>query len=251
MCLIFTGCRSSPKPDWQGVCRVRPIILTFEGKSNWTIERLRTRQAITNSAYAHVGLKFDFLPVEYMEHKELFDIEGNETRLLYKISKERADRDKELIVFLVNSLSSVDGIMYGGLANYPSNLFGSIYQHGVLLSSTSSNNALAHEIGHALNLYHTWKDKFSDTPSNDKRDCDTPIKMCNIMSYCRRSIDCDPYLKISKEQRDEARKWASSYPRNQVITKIEGQTNRIQILEYTKNIEPAQCHFYKSVIGGF
>lgn len=107
-------------------------------------------------------------------------------------------------IYIVNKIDGWDGTMGGGIAGYayfpgaPENLDGTV----VLATQIANEKVLAHELGHALNLYHTFEgstdeddcppnancetdnDRVCDTdPVSLHTDCRTGTNGCNGMAY--------------------------------------------------------------------
>lgn len=140
----------------------------------------------------------------------------------------------ELVVWFVDGIPAWGA---GGLAQYPSNLPGRT-QHGVAISMSSSEASLMHEIGHAFNLPHAWKDEFTDTPTTDKKDCTS--EPCNAMTYCfDKRLPRGSCLgrTFSGQQAAEVRKWAAETPRSLVVAVRNAPPGDMHVT-YTSNTEP-------------
>ncbi|MHC4464691.1 MAG: zinc-dependent metalloprotease family protein, partial [Planctomycetota bacterium] len=159
--------------------------------------------------YDHTGLKFNFAEPEYVENPELYEVAFADYMAIMGESQRRSLKQRELVIYLVGKLFSLDGNEVGGMANMPSNLYGSIFQHGVWIADNCFEWATAHELGHAFNLPHTWQDRFADTPSMGPFDCLEPVRGCNVMSYCNISAPhCGVPHTLSPQQISEIRLWA-------------------------------------------
>jgi hypothetical protein len=229
---------TNPAPEQFMVCNVRPIVVTSGGETVWTDEMLQVREAVVDQIYTKAKLSFNFLPAQQLEVPEWYDWDNTKYDATCSYAKNRAE-DGELVIFFVQSMT-YNGRAIGGLSNFPSNRNESIYQHGVVISSYSYVDVIAHELGHSFNLYHPWQDNayVTDTPSSGPDDCGTMDKYCNIMSYC----DDDPLkpeclgMGLTDQQAKIVRDWSVSYPRSLVV--IGGTFTPSRVPVYTSNIEP-------------
>jgi len=220
--VLFVGCVAprageggwTPTSQWEGVCTVRPIIVTAAGRSRWSETRIRNYTRWLNPAYRNARLTFRIRPVERLENPEWYIIDRkSDFYAMGKVSMARSQNKGELIIWFVDSIPAWEA---GGIAQYPSNSSG--FQHGIAISMSSSEASLIHEVGHAFNLPHAWKDSFDDTPTLSSTDCSS--EPCNAMTYCfdRRLPQGSCLGKtFSRQQVGEVQKWASASPRNQVV----------------------------------
>lgn len=241
--LLFAGCLAprgggggTPPTTggWEGVCTVRPIIVTNGGQSRWTNYRVGNYTRWLNPGYGNANLTFRILPSERLESPEWYIIdEKSDFYAMADVSMTRSRDAGELVVWFVDAIPVWSA---GGIAQYPSNFPGS-FQHGIAISMSSSEASLVHEVGHAFNLPHAWKDGFTDTPTTDSKDCSS--EPCNAMTYCfDRRLPRDSCLgkTFSKQQMGEVQKWASATPRNQVV--VAKNVPPGVFVEYTSNTEP-------------
>lgn len=245
---ILSGCSNRNVPPLDNIqltCRLRPVRILNNGESPWVPEKLNAQLAQLDRVYGPAGMCFNILAIEDIEDANLFDVAENFAAIC-RLSKEFSDRRGELAVFYVNSVTGVGGQNYGGLANYPSNLMFTIYQHGIVISKSSYDHATVHEVGHAFNLPHSWEHMFgvTDTVGTSPSDCGSFEKSCNVMSYCSDvalGSFCDGFL-LTPNQKTVVTTWTRVYPRNQVVV-AEDKNNSIKssrlIFEYTANTQPA------------
>lgn len=221
-------------PSWVGVCKLRPIVVTSGGQSKWDQTRVSRYARWLDPGYRNAALKFDVLPVERMESEAWFTIDQkSEFYAMSEVSMAHSASKGELVVWFVDSIPVWSA---GGIAQKPSNAVGK-YQHGIAISANSSEASLMHEVGHALNLSHTWSDSFTDTPTRDSKDCST--EPCNAMTYCfdqRLPRGACLGKTFSKQQVSEIQKWASAFPRSQVVTARNVPPGAV--LTYTENTSP-------------
>lgn len=243
--LLLVGC-NQPKQvtnvEASFVCKVRPVIITRTATSQWNETLVSERIDIVNPIYTKAKIRFDFLPIEYLEKPWLNEIKEAGFDELCQLAKIHAEQRRELAVYFVENVT-YKGIEVGGLSNFPSNLLGSSYQHGVVIAYGSFRSVIAHELGHSFNLSHPWQDDavISDTPSRNPDDCVFLENYCNIMSYCDDfplNIECDGY-NLSVQQCQMIRNWAACYPRNLATTCVGSPFRSLRIPVYTNNIEPA------------
>jgi hypothetical protein len=218
---------------WRGVCDLRPIVVTNAGQTRWDNARVSRYTQWLEPAYRNASLTFRVLPTEKLESSEWFSID--EKADFYAMSEVSMERSKsgELVIWFVDKIPVWNA---GGVAQYPSNAPGK-YQHGIAIAYNSSEAALIHEVGHSFNLPHTWKDLFTDTPTTDKSDCTT--EPCNAMTYCSdKRLPKGSCLgkTFSAQQISEIQKWASVFPRNQVVDAINVPPG--VFVTYTDNKEP-------------
>lgn len=217
-----TGCASfrprlSSQEGWSGVCALRLVVITKDGRTRWTDRAIKVRTRWLEPSFRKVNLRFIILPVERLEKPDWIEVGDSEFIRMAKASRIRSETRLELTIWLVDRLTK-HGVGIGGVAFYPSNLFGD-HQHGIVVSIRSYDMAFVHEIGHAFNLPHAWKDWFTDTPTKDRYDCESDP--CNAMAYCgdrRRPVDGCLGRTFSNQQIAEIRKWAQWWPRNDVVT---------------------------------
>lgn len=237
--LLSTGCLSSYKgggggTGWEGVCTIRPIIVTNEGLSRWSDSRIEQYTQWLNPGYRDANLTFRVLPSERFERPEWYVIDNkSDFYAMSKLSMNRSREDGEMVVWFVDGIPVWNA---GGIAQYPSNLLGA-WRHGIAVSILSDRATLIHEIGHAFNLQHAWKDGFTDTPTTDSKDCTS--EPCNAMTYCfSNRIPRGECLgkTFSKQQMSEVQKWASASPRNQVV--VAKNVPPGVFVTYTNNTEP-------------
>ncbi len=244
--LLFVGCvtprggggggggDTPPTTGWEGVCTVRPIIVTDGGQSRWSDARVGNYTRWLNLGYGNANLTFHILPSERLESPEWYIIdEKADFYAMAEVSMSRSREAGEMVAWFVDGIPAWGA---GGLAQYPSNLLGS-FQHGIAISMSSSEASLMHEIGHAFNLPHAWKDGFTDTPTTGSADCSS--EPCNAMTYCfDRRLPQGACLgeTFSKQQVSEVQKWASAAPRNQVV--VAKNVPPGVFVTYTDNTEP-------------
>ena len=226
-----------PRPtQWSGTLSLRLVRITDGGQSRWSDAKIASYTRWVAPAFSKVNLKFDILPLEVLEKPEWYAVDNNTERNAMLVeSKSRSEKRREMTVWLCDTLPVADRA--GGFAYYPSNFPGSIYQHGIFLAVGSYDTALAHEIGHSLNLPHTWDDGFTDTPTANSGDCTS--EPCNIMGYCgnqRRPAGGCLTRSFSDQQIAEVRKWSQYYPRNQVVKVVNPLFGAMPF--YTDNTDP-------------
>jgi len=219
---------------WIGECKLRPIIVTSGGASKWDAARVQRYVRWLDPGYRNANLTFDILRTEKLESPEWFTIDKKAD--FYAMSEEsmrRAADDGEMVIWFVDSIPVWSA---GGVAQKPSNVTGK-YQHGLAISANSSEASLMHELGHAFNLSHTWSDSFTDTPTRDSKDCSS--EPCNAMTYCfdkRLPKGACLGKTFSRQQVSEIQKWASAYPRNQVVAARNVPPG--VVVTYTDNMDP-------------
>lgn len=245
--LLFAGCVAprggggTPPPSppttggWEGVCSVRPIIVTNGGQSRWSDARVGNYTRWLNPGYRNANLTFRVLPNERLESPEWYAIDKKaDFYAMSDVSMARSRDAGELVVWFVDGIPAWSA---SGIAQYPSN-FPDKFQHGIAISMSSSESSIVHEIGHAFNLPHAWKDGFTDTPTTNSADCVS--EPCNAMTYCfDRRLPQGTCLgkTLSKQQVSEVQKWASAVPRNQVVV-AKNAPPGVFIMTYTNNTEP-------------
>jgi len=221
-------------PAWIGECKLRPIVVTSGDSSKWDDARVQRYVRWLDPGYRNANLTFDVLRTERLENPEWFVID--EKADFYAMSEEsmrRAADSGEMVVWFVDSIPVWSA---GGVAQKPSNVAGK-YQHGLAISANSSEASLMHELGHAFNLSHTWSDSFTDTPTRDSKDCSS--EPCNAMTYCfDKRLPKETCLgkTFSRQQVSEIQKWASAYPRNQVV--VARNVPPGVVVTYTDNTDP-------------
>jgi len=219
---------------WVGVCKVRPVIVTSGGKTQWDSARVQRYVRWLDPGFRNASLTFTILRAEKVEKPEWFVIDKKSE--FYAMSEESMKRSKEKGEMIVWFVDSIPVWSAGGIAQRPSNAAGK-YQHGLAMSVSSSEAALVHEMGHAFNLQHAWSDDFTDTPTKDSGDCS--LEPCNAMTYCGdRRLPRGSCLgrTFSRQQVSEMQKWASAYPRNEVVSARNVPPG--VVVTYTGNIEP-------------
>ena len=218
------------------IFKVRPIVILNNGITEWTENDLLYCMSCVNPVYQQIKLHFKFLETEFIDDASLFDILDDEFSKLCLISKNKAEIEHELAVFFVNQIE-IQGTLFGGFSYYPSNLKGSIYQHGIAIAWGSCQDIIVHELGHAFNLLHPWETPIRS--SNGPEDCAEVEKYCNIMSYCCLSVtapECKG-IEMTPQQQSEVFKWSGLYPRNLTL-----ETPVLSIQNeslYTQNTQPA------------
>ncbi len=226
-----------PTPtQWSGTLRLRLVRITNNGQSRWSNAKIASYTQWVGPAFAKVNLKVSILPLETLEKSAWYAVDNEtERKAMLTESKARSEQRRELTVWLCDTLPVAEGA--GGFAYYPSNFPGSIYQHGIFLGVGSYDTALAHEIGHSLNLPHAWDDPFTDTPTANSKDCTSD--RCNMMGYCgnqRRPVSNCLTRSFSDQQIAEVRKWSQYSPRNQVIKVVNPLFGAMPF--YTNNTDP-------------
>lgn len=243
--LLFSvfGCNQPKKvvnDQVQFMCNVRPIIITRTGTSSWTEDMVMSRINVVDQVYAGAKLCFNFQEIEYLEVPWLNETDEKGFAEICQRARDHAEQRGELAVYFLYSMN-YKGTDVGGLSNFPSNLQGSIYQHGVVATYYSYEDVVAHELGHSFNLKHPWQDDVTDTPSSGPDDCDIWEKYCNIMSYC----GDDPLKEecreknLTTQQTQIVRNWAAAYPRTLATLSIGAPFTASAVPIYTNNIEPA------------
>ena len=236
--IVTTGPVTPPPTprQWSGTASLRLVRITNGGQSRWSDAKIASYTRWVAPGFSKANLKFNILPLEVLEKPEWYAVDNSTERAaMLTESKARSVQRGELTIWLCDSLPVAGRA--GGFAYYPSNLPGSIYQHGIFLAVGSYDTALAHEIGHALNLPHAWADGFTDTPTASNSDCASDP--CNIMSYCgnqRRPTGNCLTRSFSDQQIAEVRKWSQLSPRNQVVRVVNPLLGARPI--YTTNTEP-------------
>lgn len=240
--LLFAGCLSPngrgggtvPTGGWEGVCTMRPIIVTSGGQSRWSDSRVEDYTQWLNPGYRNVNLTFRILPSERLERPEWYVIDKkSDFYAMSEVSRSRSRETGEMVVWFVDGIPAWNA---GGIAQYPSNLPGA-FQHGMAISMSSDRATLVHEVGHAFNLPHAWKDGFTDTLTTNSKDCAN--EPCNAMTYCfSKRLPQGPCLgkTFSRQQMSEVQKWASASPRNQVV--VAKNVPPGVFVTYTNNTEP-------------
>jgi len=210
------GCRTpkSPDKDWTGVARILPIIVTNSaGETRWTRDQLISGFKDNNAYWADVGVQFKMMEPETVVSDVLYEQTGWFDFLsIYSASRIIAKDRNVYPVYFVDSITRGDKI-YGGMSTYADAPLG--FQYGTIVSAVARGNSgriIAHELGHAWNLRHSWDDKLADTPGVDSTDCNIPIR-CNVMSYCHGPLTCLPPPFFSPEQIIESRTWSLSQSR--------------------------------------
>jgi hypothetical protein len=236
---LLAGCQQ-PKPpipvappanSTDLVLRLRPVIADPEPDSVSINERLM----FATKVYTKAGIRIDVLPYECLDDSDWVDIRDHAQWVsLCRDAKARAETRGELTFYFVRYL-----LGHGGLSNYPSNLPGSWAQRGVGVAHSSCMNAVAHELGHAFGLLHTWEDGLSI----DQNDCGVPEKYCLTMSYCcnRDQVpQCDGKWLVQSEI-DTVRAWATASPRDLVVSgKAPELAAKRRVLVYTASTRPAE-----------
>jgi hypothetical protein len=191
-----------------------PVIVCKEhetwSETEWSEAQIENGLVNANKYWESTGLQFDISSFEYISDDKIYDPDGlfDFWRIMSK-SQKLAKETHAYPVFFVDSIVYM-GKTVGGISTTPSMPLG--FQYGTSISSImktdhSCGHALAHELGHAWNLWHVWSDSHNDTPSDGVDDCNPEIK-CNLMSYCP-NRGCSPPF-FSPEQIAEVRKWAFS-----------------------------------------
>jgi hypothetical protein len=222
------------------ICRIRPLVITFNNGSEWTEYDICERLNQLDIIYESAKIQFQLLETEFFEYPDIYNMDNNFLKVS-ELCKRYSDEKGEFAVCFLNKIQDSRG-SWGGLANYPSNL-PSLYQYGIAISRSSSKNSVAHEIGHGLcDLDHIWEHiKTNDVPSTGPNDCVNAIQACNIMSYCLDfSISFPAQCKdliLSKQQINRARTWVSCAPRNKVVDSSIPIVQKL--MKYTTNTQPA------------
>lgn len=203
-----------PSKDWTGVARILPIIVTNSaGETLWTEDQLVSGFKDSNAYWSDTGIQFKIMEPETVVSDVLYDQTGWFDFLSINSASRLIAKERNVYpVYFVQSIKWGDKI-YGGMSTYADAPLG--FQYGTIVSAVSRNNSgrvIAHELGHAWNLRHTWEDKLADTPGVDPRDCVIPIR-CNVMSYCHGPLTCLPPPFFSPEQIERSRTWALSQSR--------------------------------------
>lgn len=214
--IVVCGCQKpkGPDQDWTGVARILPIIVTNSaGETRWTEDQLISGFNDSNAYWADVGVQFKMMEPETVVSDVLYDQTGWFDFLSITSASRLIAKERNLYpVYFVDSIKWGDNI-YAGMSTYADAPLG--FQYGTIVSSVSRSNSgrvIAHELGHAWNLRHTWEDKLTDTPGVDSSDCVIPIR-CNVMSYCFGPLSCLPPPFFSPEQIEKARTWSLSQSR--------------------------------------
>jgi hypothetical protein len=239
--LLLAGCQNPrpPAPEVDFVCRVRPCIVRSLGVTNWQDSEIQARQEIAARIWAQAGIQLVFEPAVYLDEDGLFRPNCPEQReRLMVYAKLWAEEHGELLVHYVDRIWLGDREC-GGLANYPFNLPGSIYQWGIFISTQSYRSVLSHEYGHWVGNRHPWE----IGQSQDENDCIGWQKYCDIMSYCQdRPIwpDCIDRC-LREDQINTARAWCTVEPCSLVTTPTEKALAQVRQRawrpEYTLNTE--------------
>lgn len=215
--LLFTGCTpKGPDKGWTGVARILPIIVqNSNGETKWSANILETQFENANVFWSETGIQFKMLPPEIEISDEMYAQNGYlEFLSLMSKSKKIAKERDVYPVYFVDSIRWGDKI-YGGMSTVANSPLG--FQYGTMVSSANrSGITVAHELGHAWALAHTWQDNLDDTPDLGPSDCNDKIH-CNIMSYCFPGSDCPPPPFFSPEQISRIRAWALAGSRIHVL----------------------------------
>lgn len=198
-CLGCSQARPQPPASWSGVCQLRPVVTGLL----WTQEMM-DRHLAWLRIYEPAGLTFNVLPIESAtDPREITFVEWAGIVLE---AANRAQTRGELTVWFVDRITMYGG-QQGGIASLADNALG--FNWGVAVSSVLNGMpgsvGLAHEIGHAFNLRHTWEDEWEDTLAG----C-TGLN-CNLMSYCYKSYlpECQGTW-LTANQLAEVRRCAAS-----------------------------------------
>lgn len=241
--LVLSGCCPSrgPAKDWTGVARILPIIVkNSDGNTRWLSSQLISGFKRTNEYWSKVGIQFKIMKPEIVVSDKFYDQTGwLEYLSVLSASRKIAKERNVYPVYFVDSIKWGDKL-YAGISTFANAPLG--FQYGTIISAVVRHNSgrtIAHELGHAWNLRHTWDDKYSDTPDSGPTDCNNLIH-CNVMSYCFVS-NCPPPPFFSAEQIAAARIAALSGSRIHILESDINvkQTILPLVTEFEPSLDPA------------
>ncbi len=110
-------------------------------------EQIQDAVAMLNIAFNDFDIFFKYMGYDYIDDSSLLSLNINEFNTLQNLPQ---FRNNALNLFIVDEVTSNNGNLYAGLAQRPG--IKSAFTASYFLSAT-----LPHEIGHNLNLYHTYE----------------------------------------------------------------------------------------------
>lgn len=190
------------------VYTLRPVVVTNDNESLWNTDNLKIQFDNAKQIWSTAKIELDILEPEYIEDVDLYIL--NMSGLAYgeSLTRDRAEKEYEYLVFFNRSIEKLIRNTTA-MSALPSRL-----RAFTIISNDASSTALAHELGHALGLVHTWEEPF-DKIHCTKYDCDTGDCKKNLMGYC-----FDNNMELTEFQKRKARFYALEYPRNLVTYEL-------------------------------